>query len=97
MEMSVVQSAHIGFHVSRFGVNGYEAGAQEALVIAYGVARRHQRVHFAARRVHRHRHAAVERLFYFRLRSPVGFHLAITVALLHGLGEALVHVFHRKG
>ena len=97
LEMSVVQSAHIGFHVSRFGVNGYEAGAQEALVIAYGVARRHQRVHFAARRVHRHRHAAVERLFYFRLRSPVGFHLAITVALLHGLGEALVHVFHRKG
>ena len=83
LEVGEVHAAHVGFHLSGVRVHAHESGAQELLVVAYGVDGRHHRVHVAVVGEHRHVGRRVEGVVYLLLRRAVLLHGDVSLALRH--------------
>ena len=81
--MLKVYSSDIRLDVSVAGVDGYECGAQEALVVENGVYWRHRCIDLAVICKDVHLRWCAESLFYFLVRGSCRLHIAIPLATFH--------------
>ena len=73
--MTVIDTPDVGLHVACLGIHAHEAGAQERLVVADAVERRHHRVLVAFQGIDRHLDRLVECCFNLGIRVPGLLHL----------------------
>ncbi len=96
LEIAVIWSAHVGFHISRAGIHTHESCTQETFVIADRVHRRHDGIHFSVVRKYGHFLWRIECLLDVLFRCAALFHLDVTFALFHRTAHDFFHLFRRK-
>ena len=82
-EMCVIQTSHIGFHCTRFGIHAHKAGAQETLIVSDRVHWRHHRVDVTMIGENGHLNRTMKGCANLLLTCTLSFHITIALTLIH--------------
>ena len=93
LEMSIIETSYISFHVTIARIDRNQTGSEEGLVIANGIERCHDRIDIAMVGVDRHGSQGAKGIVNVFLRCARCLHRLISFTLAHGFVEDALHLF----
>ena len=96
LEMSIIETSDISFHITIARIDRNQTGSEEGLVIANGIERCHDRIDIAMVGVDRHGSQGAKGIVNVFLRCARCLHRLISFALAHGSVEDALHLFEDR-
>ena len=92
LEIIIIDTTHIGFHMTGARIHRHEAGTQETLMIADRIQRRHRRVYSTSPTEHTHLDRFVKGSLYLFLTRSRLLHGTVPICLVHSMHKDRINL-----